>query len=136
MITFEDVRVEDHETYTIIPMCLAADFSWFLDKNGIKHSKISYGMFIKGKKPEITKLFTLEGMKQSLFVFKEIGEDDSLPCILITNLNSEDLIKKVIMMAKEPEDKDLKEYKRQVQQRLEKELQSDKELRGINIWHK
>lgn len=110
MITFEDVRVEEKETYTIVPMGRALDLSWFLEQNGIQHSKVPYGMFLKGRKPEITSQFTAESLKELMKAYAEVDEDNDYACIIVSKLNSDDLVKKTIEMIKAPKDKDLMEY--------------------------
>lgn len=135
MITFADVRVEEHETYTIVPMGRALDLSWFLERNGIKHSKIPYGMFLKGCKPEITSQFTAESLKKLMGAYAEVKEDNDYACIIVSNLNSDDLVRKTIEMIKSPRDKDLMEYeyKKSIRTKEDRRMMDDMAKHGFVV---
>lgn len=107
MIKFDDVRREDHETYTVLPANLSGDMSWFLTRNGIKYSRLSVRDIENGKRPEVSKLFDKKKMYQLIKPFIDKGADDMNPYIIVSHLNSDDLIKKAFIMLEQPRDKDL-----------------------------
>lgn len=132
MITFDDIRVEDKETYTIIPMSRALDLSWFLTKNGIHHSIISC---LDCEKSDIASQFTQESLTELMSAYADVDESDDNACILVSNLNPDDLVQKTIMIIKSQEDEDLKKHWRQEQMLTdeEKEDLEDRRKHGIEI---
>ena len=131
MITFEDVKVEDHETYTVLPADIAGDMSWFLTRNGIEYSRLSVRDIENKKRPNVSKLFNKEKMYQLIQPFVEKGADDMNPYIIVSHLNSDDLIKKAFWMLEQSRDKDLVAYEENATEKAMRRLNENKELNGI-----
>lgn len=131
MVTFEELRVEENETYTVLPGGLASDIAWFLTGNGIPYKRLSIRDIRNRKNKEASDLFDETRMRKELQIFWDNGSKDRVPCIMITHFNSEDFIKKALKIMSEPKDADLAEEERILQEDAMLFLKNNPDLHGI-----
>lgn len=130
MINFDDLRVEENKTYTVLPCNLASDLVWFFNRSGIKSKRLNIRDIEKGKNKEVSALFTKEKMYEAIKEFVKNDEFDKNPCILVTNFNSEDLVKKA-MWLRTHGDKDLSKNKTKAHNDAMSMIESSQSLHGI-----
>ena len=107
MVTFDELRLEKEETFTVLPGGLASDIAWFLTGNDIPYKRLSIRDIRNRKNPKASDMYDEERMKKELQIFRDNGSKDKIPCIMITYFNKDDFISKALKIMSEPKDADL-----------------------------
>lgn len=131
MVRFDELRVQDEETYTVLPGGLASDIAWFLTGNNIPYKRLSIRDIRNRKDPKVSDMYDEEGMKNELQIFRDKGSKDRVPCIMITHFNKDDFISKALKIMSEPKDADLLQEEKTAYEDAMLSLKNNPDFHGI-----
>lgn len=127
MITFDDIRVEVHETYLFLPMDVAKELCWFLRQNNIGYRGYHCSV-VRYRNDTELEGFSNEEIQQALQPFLDLefaGFRLQRTACIITHFNLLDLRQKALALCTDSQDPDYKAY-----QEAEYHLRKEKMLIG------
>ena len=119
MITFDDLRIEENETISIIPAAITGYLEWFLEQNKIAYKRYGYMLLSHGKAPIITEVCSMDEMNARLQKYTEVTGRKYLPCAIVSHFNTEDFEQKVLDILTSPWDPDYEKADAEYQKKMD-----------------
>ena len=106
MFTFDDLRIEEKETISIIPAGITGYLEWFLAQNNISYKRYGYMLLSHVKAPIITDVCSMDEMNVRLQKYTKVTGKKYLPCAIVSHFNVDDFEQKVLDILTSPWDQD------------------------------